>query len=69
MSGVSLLRFGQSEEDRPATLVGVIGQRPIQRGTAELVGPHLAELGHFGIERGSAARHGEHGTAARQAGG
>src|SRR5438552_972580 len=45
------------------------GQRPIQRGTAELVGPHLAELGHFGIERGSAARHGQHGTAARRAGG
>jgi hypothetical protein len=50
-------------------LVGVLGQRAVQRGTAELVGPHLAELGHFGIERGSAARHGEHGTAAWQAAG
>ena len=57
VGGVALLRFGESEEDRPAVLVGVIGQRPIQRGTAQFVGPHLAELGHLGVERGSAARH------------
>jgi hypothetical protein len=45
----------------------MIGQRPVQRSTAELVGPHLAKLGHFGVERGSAARHKQHGTAARRA--